>query len=101
MKRGIILALYNADIPRICVENPVPMKTAELPPYSQVIYPELFGADYIKQTLLWLRGLPPLIPVFSGVIGSYKSLCAVKRTSAARSKTFPEIARAMAEQWNF
>lgn len=99
--RHFFLRLLNADIPRICIENPVPMKTSNLPCWSQVIYPELFGSVFTKQTCLWLKCLPPLIPFFTDCEQHFKSLCAVKYGSAARSKTFVEVAEAMAEQWNF
>lgn len=99
--RHFFLKLWNANIPRICLENPVAMKTANLPPFSQVIYPELFGARFTKRTLLWLKGLPPLLPRFTGSELDLRSLCSVKRSPAERSKTFPEIAEEMANQWNF
>lgn len=99
--KEFFMVLWNAPIHRICLENPVPMASAALPPWSQVIYPELFGAEYTKQTCLWLKNLPPLIPKFSGLDYVAESLCAVKRSAAERSKTPPAVAQAMAEQWNF
>ena len=36
-------AIYNADCPRICIENPVPMKIFGLPPFSQAVEPYMFG----------------------------------------------------------
>lgn len=101
--RDFFMAIYNSSIPRICVENPRPMKRAELPPYSQIIQPYDFGDDYSKQTCLWLKGLPPLIP---NVIewnrrSAAPSWCAIHRSSVMRSKTFTGIAKAMAQQWNY
>lgn len=95
------LYLLHCNIPRICVENPVPMATANLPPWSQVIYPELFGDSFSKQTCLWLKNLPPLMNCFSDTELDIKSLCAVHRSAALRSKTSLYVARAMADQWNF
>lgn len=37
--KEFFLAFWNADCPRIAVENPVPMKYFGLPPYSQIIEP--------------------------------------------------------------
>lgn len=103
--RDFFLAIWQSDIPRICIENPRPMKRAELPPYSQIIQPYDFGDEYSKQTLLWLKHLPPLIP---NVIelnrrspDGVKSWVSEHRSAKMRSKTFPGIARAMAQQWNF
>lgn len=99
------LAIYNADCPRICIENPVPMKVFELPPYDQVIEPYYFGVPVTKKTYLWLKGLPFLCPthvvepiytfqtypLFKNSFGKYRQ--------KNRSKTFPEIAEAMALSW--
>lgn len=92
-------ALWNCDIPRICLENPVPQKRFGLPPYSQTIQPYDFGDWYSKLTLLWEKNLPPLIPTVIGYPDA--SWCAVHRDATIRSKTFPGVARAMAQQWSF
>ena len=107
------LKFLNADIPRIAVENPVPLKIFGLPPYSQIIQPYMFGDEYLKMTCLWLKHLPPLfatdvvVPTKKWVSASDHR--AIKRNDAwarsgrrsqkERSKTFPGIAAAMAEQW--
>lgn len=96
---SFFMQLLNAPIEYICVENPVPMASAALPKWSQVIYPELFGADYTKQTCLWLKNLPPLIPMFTGIEGVCESLCNVHRSATLRSKTPRAVALAMANQW--
>ena len=107
------LKFLEADIPRIAVENPVPLKIFGLPPYSQIIQPYMFGDEYLKMTCLWLKHLPPLfatdivVPTSKWVSASDNR--AIKRNDAwarsgrrsqkERSKTFPGIAAAMAEQW--
>ena len=107
------LKFLEADIPRIAVENPVPLKIFGLPPYSQIIQPYMFGDEYLKMTCLWLKHLPPLfatdivVPTSKWVSASDHR--AIKRNDAwarsgrrsqkERSKTFPGIAAAMAEQW--
>ena len=97
--------IYYADCPRICIENPVPMKVFSLPPYSQVIEPYYFGVPVSKKTYLWLKGLPFLCPtkviepqytfetypLFKNSFGKYRQ--------KNRSKTFEEIAAAMALSW--
>ena len=109
------MAFYEADCPRIAVENPVPMKCFGLPPYTQILEPYMFGDPWRKRTCLWLRGLPPLIPMEAPVkplglwVGSTSArrdptireryILHSNRDQKRRSKTFPGIARAMAIQW--
>lgn len=112
--KEFFMRFYNADCPRICVENPTPMKIIGLPPYTQAIQPWQHGHPYTKRTCLWLKGLPPLQPsnvITEGVTpyvnggckdanGNYRRFQGRKeRDPKIRSKTFPGIAAAMAEQW--
>ena len=60
--RNFFFEFYNANCPRIAIENPTPMKLANLPPYDQAIQPYEFGHPYSKRTCLWLKGLPKLQP---------------------------------------
>ena len=55
--KEFFMSLYNANIPIICVENPLPLKMFELPEHSQVIQPFEFGHPYRKKTILWLKNL--------------------------------------------
>ena len=111
--RDLFMRFWWADIPLICVENPVPSKVFCLPPYTQAIQPYQFGHPYTKKTCLWLKGLPPLKstnvvePVATWCpSGSYshkhgeqhKGMFTTDRAKN-RAKTFPGIANAMAEQW--
>lgn len=111
--KKFFMQFYNADCPRIAIENPTPMKIIGLPQYNQVIQPYQFGHPYSKRTCLWLKGLPPLIPTeiienhepyvnggFKDAHGNYMRFQGRKeRDAKTRAKTFPGIARAMAEQW--
>ena len=102
--RNFFMFFYNYPYcKRICIENPRAMKTANLPPYSQVIQPYDFGDDYSKQTLLWLKGLPYLFPtvIERNRRSAAPSWVAENRSPAVRSKTFNGIAEAMAQQWQF
>lgn len=102
--RAFFMFFYNfTGCKRICIENPRAMKSAALPPYSQVIQPYDFGDDYSKQTCLWLRGLPYLIPqvIEYNRRSAAPSWVAKYSSSEKRSKTFTGIAKAMAQQWNF
>jgi hypothetical protein len=105
---SLFMSLLNADIPRICVENPVPSKMARLPKYDQIIQPYQFGHDYSKKTCLWLKNLPKL-KATNVIAISYittkngyrytKGWYEMPRNSKDRSRTFQGIADAMAEQW--
>lgn len=107
--RDFFLAMLNAPCDKVAVENPVPSSIWQLPKPSQMIQPYFFGDPYKKKTYLWLRGLPPLMPTElvepTGlwVDGGHGKTTKMKtfrfRDSKKRSKTFPGIARAMAEQW--
>jgi hypothetical protein len=112
--KEFFMALLDAPIPMICVENPKPLNIVGLPHESQTVQPWMVGEPYTKKTLLWLKNLPPLMPTNivtddivpfcpSGTgrkLGG-KSLGAAKRGDDAknRSKFFKGIANAMAEQW--
>ena len=121
--------MLNADCEKIAVENPVGIISGDyvkkwfpdlaekygLPrKASQTIHPWQFGDEYEKTTDLWLKGLPLLEPdniVGKGefiVHGSGKKKpkwyadafkLPPEERAKVRSKTFPGIARAMAEQW--
>ena len=60
--KAFFMAFYDANCPKIAIENPTPMKLIGLPPYTQAIQPYEYGHPYSKRTCLWLKGLPPLVP---------------------------------------
>ena len=108
------LAFANADCPRIAIENPVGVMSSIWRKPNQIINPYEFGDPFEKKTCLWLKGLPELQP--TNVVDkpprkqfdSGKSMPAwyaeawhlpKEERAKLRSKTFPGIANAMAEQW--
>ena len=110
--KEFFIKFLNADCPRIAVENPVSSKVFDMPKHSQEIQPWMFGHPYTKKTRLWLRGLPNLYATdIVAPIGPYcpagtgrkdrSKYGAAKRGEDARNraKTFPGVAKAMAEQW--
>lgn len=110
LKKGLeakefFMALYNADCEKICVENPIPSRVYELPKYSQTVQPYEYGHPVQKKTCLWLKGLPELKPTNiveerqSTKIASNWFNKGGKERQKNRAKTFPGIAKAMAEQW--
>lgn len=115
------LALINADIDRIAVENPVGIMSTQYRKPDQIIQPYQYGHPVSKKTCLWLKNLPKLTPTeivkyeklhSKGKSGGYSGAAWVvrdergkilrygdPRVAKERSKTFPGIAKAMAEQW--
>ena len=116
--KEFFMKIYNADCERIAIENPIPTSIYGLPKYNQIIQPYEFGHPVSKKTCLWLKGLMPLmatnivIPERGREIklknGKVRNSCwemdcgkpfGGEDRARERSKTFPGIAKAMAEQW--
>lgn len=109
----LFMRFWWADVPRICIENPIPSRVFCLPQYTQTIQPYEYGHPYSKKTCLWLKNLPPLFPtdIVTPVAtwcpsGSYskkhgqqhKGVFTTDRAKN-RAKTFTGVANAMSEQW--
>ena len=60
--KEFFMALYNAPINKICVENPISSKIFELPKHTQTIQPYEYGHPFSKNTRLWLKNLSLLKP---------------------------------------
>lgn len=112
--KAFFLDILNADCPRICIENPRPLKIVGLPHESQQIQPYEFGEPWSKLTYLWLKGLPPLVA--TEIVPNHKPYvsCGTSRNKGnpeksgasraggaqkVRSKTFSGIAKAFVERW--
>ena len=112
---GFFLAFTALDhVPRVAIENPVGIMSKLYRKPDQIVHPYMFGDPARKATCLWLKGLPALEPtdVVEPEIIKYANgrgtdtpwhmdslkLSPFER-SKARSKTFPGMARAMANQW--
>ena len=97
--------LLDADIPRICVVNPIPHKYAVERiggrKYTQIIQPWQFGHCETKATCLWLKGLQKLTPtnIVDGREQRMWKLPPSEDRWKLRSKTYQGIADAMAQQW--
>jgi len=98
--------LLNANIAKIAIENPISSKIFEMPKYTQEIQPFHFGHPTTKKTRLWLKNLPPLNPtqIVEPCTNCHESgtwfMKGGKERQKNRSKTFPGIANAMANQWS-
>jgi len=119
------MALYNAPIDKICVENPVGYVNTVFRKPDQIIRPYYFGDSDLKRTCLWLKGLPKLLHIKESDLFYEKTytkkpeplyLCqgekskgkkiyftegmkGFKNRAKARSRSFQGIAKAMATQW--
>lgn len=103
--KEFFLRFLNADCPHICVENPVSSRIYEMPPHTQEVQPWMFGHPVQKKTRLWLKGLPPLGPtnIVDPKCGCHEAgtwfMKGGKDRQKNRAKTFPGLAKAMAQQW--
>lgn len=103
--KDFFMKFYNAHCKRIAIENPIPSKVFGFPQYTQAIQPWMFGHPVQKKTCLWLKGLKLLEP--TNIVEERQSTKIPgnwfnhggKERQKNRAKTFPGIAKAMAEQW--
>jgi hypothetical protein len=103
---ALFSAFWNAPIPRVAVENPVMHGHAKrlIENYAepaQSVQPWQFGHGETKRTCLWLRNLPPLRPtnVVAGREQRVHRMPPSPTRWKERSRFYPGIAAAMAEQW--
>ena len=115
-----------ANIKHICIENPVGVMSTNLRPPDQIIHPYYFGDPYSKKTCLWLKNLSTLVHISEldqlelgydknkithTHKGEFVTFSSGKRMAKwyheskdksghLRSKTFPGIAKAIAEQFS-
>lgn len=91
----------NADCSKIAIENPVGIMSTYYRKPDQIIQPWQFGHGETKKTCLWLKGLPTLVPtnIVDGREQRIWKMPPSEDRAKNRAKTFPGIAKAMAEQW--
>lgn len=92
--------LLNAPIPRIGIENPRGYTWRYVRKPDQIIHPYEFGDPVTKATCLWLQNLPPLFAtlIYADPFVNYTKYKG-SHNGHARSRTWPGIAAAMADQW--
>ena len=108
----LFMSFANAPIDKIAIENPVGIMSSKWRKPDQIIQPWQFGDEAQKTTCIWLKNLPKLLPtkiVSKGEmkVGIRKNGKPYKmpkwysdnKSGKIRSKTFPGIAKAMANQW--
>jgi site-specific DNA-cytosine methylase len=86
---------------KIAIENPIGIMSTHYRKPDQIIQPWQFGHGETKATCLWLKNLKPLVPtnIVEGREQRIWKLPPTEDRAKLRSKTFPGIAKAMAEQW--
>jgi hypothetical protein len=103
---------FKGCAPRVAIENPVMHRYARAlcGPFTQSVQPWQFGDPQFKRICLWLENLPPLVdtnrltPPRPGT-AEHKAWSKVHRAPPGpdrwreRSRFFPGVAAAMAEQW--
>ena len=94
--------LMNAPIEKICIENPVSVISSHIRKPDQIIQPWQFGHGETKKTCLWLKNLPKLeeTNVVDGREARVHKMPPGPNRWRERSRTYPGIAKAMAEQWS-
>jgi len=97
-----VRTLLASPIPHIALENPIGVLSTAIGPPSQIVQPFEYGHGETKATCLWLRGLPKLQPtnMVAGREQRIHRMSPGPNRSRERSRTYPGIARAMAEQWS-
>jgi len=106
--------LWNADVPKIAIENPVMHKYAKqritnFVPHTQSVQPYEFAQNIddednvTKRTCFWLKNLPPLVK--TGTLTKETARQDIHLASPGpdrwkiRSKFHKGLAKAMADQW--
>lgn len=98
---GFFMALANAPILRIVIENPIGIMSTIYRKPDQIIQPWQFGHGETKATCLWLKNLPPLKPTYivEGRVARVHREPPGPDRWKNRSRTYQGIADAMADQW--
>ena len=96
-----VMDLLGSDIPRIALENPIGKISTAFRKPDQIIQPWQFGHGETKATCLWLKGLPKLraTDIVDGRTARVHREPPGPNRWRNRSRTYPGIAAAMANQW--
>lgn len=93
--------LSKAEIPRICIENPVSIMSTAWRKPEQIIQPWEFGHGETKATCFWLKNLPPLqsTEIVEGREQRVHLMSPGPGRGRERSRTYLGVAEGMAKQW--
>lgn len=95
------MKFVNAKCARIVIENPIGIMSSIYRKPDQILHPWQFGHGEQKATCLWLKNVPKLMPtkIVEGREQRIWKMPPGPNRAKLRSKTYPGIAKAMAEQW--
>lgn len=98
---AFVKALMDAPIKLKAIENPVSIISSRIRKPDQIIQPWQFGHGEVKATCFWLYGFPKLKPskIVEGREAKIWKMPPSPDRAKMRSRTYPGIAEAMAEQW--
>lgn len=98
---NFFLRVANAPTPKIAIENPIGIMSTIYRKPDQIIQPWQFGHGETKATCLWLKNLPKLVPtnIVEGREARVHKMAPGPNRARDRARTYPGIAKAMAEQW--
>lgn len=98
---NFVRTLMNAPIEKIAIENPISVISSRIRKPDQIIQPWMFGHGETKQTCLWLKNLPKLVPtnIVEGRDNKIHMMPPGPERWRERSRTFTGIGEAMGEQW--
>ena len=99
--KTFFMALANAPIDKIAIENPIGIMSMQYRKPDQVVQPWMFGHGETKATCLWLKGLPKLEPtnIVDGREQRMHLMTPSVDRAKKRSETYTGVANAMASQW--
>jgi len=101
---SFVMELANSRIPKIAIENPIGRLSGLWRKPDQICYAYQFGASYTKDICFWLKKLPPLLSFLTckdipKKLDFWSGNRRTKEGWCRKSITFPEVAKAMADQW--
>lgn len=98
---AFVRLLLDAPIEKIALENPVGAISTHVRQPTQYIQPWQHGHGETKQTGLWLKNLPKLLPtnIVHGRDNRIHMMPQSANRGMLRSITYQGIADAMAQQW--
>ena len=98
---NFVRLLLSSPMDMIALENPVSIISTRIRKPDQIIQPWQFGHGETKTTCLWTKNLPKLYPtnIVSGRNDRIHKMAPSKDRWKNRSRFYPGIAKAMAEQW--
>lgn len=102
---SLVLRIYHSKTKHIAIENPTGWLNTNWRPPDQITSPHFYGSHYKKEISLWLKNVPPLMDTYVScgskrVANNVNGRMSQTEKSKIKSRFFPEMAEAMAQQWS-